>query len=183
MRLSGKTIALLIAPKGTEDVEFTQPLSALQAAGARVQVIGLKSGSAETVKGDLELAGTHRVDLTIDQAAPENFDGVVIPGGTVGADRLRADARAVAFVRSLLDQGKPVAAICHGPWLLIETKLLEGRTLTSYPSLQTDLRNAGAIWVDQEVAVDNGLVTSRTPDDLPAFCAKLIEEIAEGRHR
>ena len=182
MRLSGKNVAILIAPRGTEDIEFTRPLSALQEAGARVQVIGLKPGAAETVKGDLDAAGTHPVDLTIDQAAPEDFDSVVIPGGTVGADKLRADDGAVAFVRSLLEQGKPVAAICHGPWLLIETGLLEGRTVTSYPSLQTDLRNAGATWVDQEVVVDNGLVTSRKPDDLPAFCAKLVEEIGEGQH-
>lgn len=183
MTLNGKTIALLISPKGTEQVEFIKPLEALKEAGADVRVISIGTDDAKAVNSDLEPADNHKVDLSFTEANADDFDGVVIPGGTVGADTLRADADAVAFIRRFLEQGKPVAAICHGPWLLVEADVVRGRTLTSYPSVQTDIRNAGGTWVDQEVVVDQGLVTSRKPDDLPAFCAKMIEEFAEGPHR
>lgn len=182
MQLSGKTIALLVAPRGTEEVEFSKPKAALESAGATVTVIGLEPGTAETVNGDLDPGERHEVDLTFSDASAETFDGVVIPGGTVGADKLRGDAKAVGFIRGFVERGKPVGAICHGPWVLVEASVLEGRTVTSYPSLQTDIRNAGGNWVDKEVVVDQGLVTSRKPDDLAAFCAKLIEEFAEGPH-
>lgn len=182
MQLNGKTIALLISPKGTEQIEFTAPRKALEKAGAKVTVISQTTDKAKAVNGDLEPADKHDVDMAFAEANADNFDGLVIPGGTVGADTLRADKDAVAFVRRFIEQGKPVGAICHGPWLLVEADVLRGRTVTSYPSLQTDIRNAGGVWVDQEVVVDTGLVTSRRPDDLDAFCAKLVEEFAEGVH-
>lgn len=182
MQLNGKSIALLISPKGTEEVEFTKPREALQAAGAKVIVVSSSTDDAKAVNGDLEPGGSYAVDITFTEANADDFDGVVIPGGTVGADTLRAEKDAVDFIRRFIEQGKPVGAICHGPWLLVEADVVRGRTVTSYPSLQTDIRNAGGTWVDQEVVVDQGLVTSRKPDDLPAFCAKLVEEFAEGRH-
>lgn len=183
MKLNGKSVAILIADEGTEEVEFLKPKEALEAAGAKVTVVGMTSEPAQAVNGDLKMAGTHKVDTTFDSADASDFDAVVIPGGTVGADHLRADKKAVAFVRQFVEQQKPVAAICHGPWLLVEADVIKGRTLTSFPSLQTDIRNAGGLWQDQEVICDSGLVTSRKPDDLPAFCDKLVEEVAEGRHR
>lgn len=182
MKLDGKSVAILISHEGTEEVEFVKPKEALEGAGARVTVISQKSGAAKAVNGDLNPGGEHPVDMTFAEADADQFDAVVIPGGTVGADHLRADKDAVAFVRHFVEQQKPVAAICHGPWVLVEADVLKGRTLTSYPSLQTDIRNAGGTWQDSEVVVDSGLVTSRKPDDLPAFCAKLIEEVAEGKH-
>lgn len=183
MTLDGKTIALLIAPRGTEEPEFSQPLAALRDAGATVRVISTETGTARTVNGDLDPGSEHRIDSAVGAVAADQFDGLVIPGGTVGADTLRADEDIVAFVRDFFAAGKPVGAICHAPWLLIEAGVLKGRTVTSYPSLRTDLTNAGASWVDKEVMTDSGLVTSRTPDDLPAFCTKLIEEFGEGRHK
>lgn len=182
MQLSGKTIALLIAPRGTEEPEFAQPKAALEAAGAKVTVIGLETGTAQSVNGDLDPGEGHAVDITFIEASADDFDGAVIPGGTVGADKLRADPDVISFIRGFFEQGKPVGAICHAPWVLVEADVLRGRTVTSYPSVKTDIRNAGGTWVDQEVVVDQGLVTSRKPDDLPAFCAKLIEEFAEGQH-
>ncbi|QUS34911.1 type 1 glutamine amidotransferase domain-containing protein [Falsirhodobacter algicola] len=182
MALDGKTVAILIAPQGTEEVEFTKPKEALEQAGASVVVVSLKDGPAKAVNGDLEPGGEHAVHKTIGQVRAEDFDGIVIPGGTVGADRLRADKGVVALVHEMVAQGKPVAAICHGPWVLVEAGIVKGRELTSFPSLQTDIRNAGGTWTDAEVVTDSGLVTSRKPDDLPAFCAKLVEEIGEGRH-
>jgi len=183
MKLNGKSVAILIADEGTEEVEFLRPKEALEAAGATVTVVGMTTDPAQAVNGDLKMAGTHKVDVTFANASASDFDAVVIPGGTVGADHLRADKNAVAFVRAFVEQQKPVAAICHGPWLLVEADVVKGRTLTSYPSLQTDIRNAGGTWEDQEVVTDAGLVTSRTPDDLPAFCDKIVEEVAEGKHR
>ncbi|MEZ5652945.1 MAG: type 1 glutamine amidotransferase domain-containing protein [Burkholderiaceae bacterium] len=176
-------VAIMIAPRGTEEPEFNQPRQALERAGAQITVVGLEAGEARTVNGDLDPGGSYRVDKTIADVSADDFDALVVPGGTVGADRLRANDQAVGFVRRIFAQGKPVGAICHGPWTLVEADVLKGRRLTSYPSLRTDILNAGADWVDEEVVVDQGLVSSRNPGDLPAFCRKLVEEFAEGRHR
>jgi protease I len=166
MSLQGKKIAILIAPRGTEEPEFAKPHEAVKQAGATVTVIGLEAGEAETIEG----------------ASAADYDGLVIPGGCVGADKLRASKDVVAFVRDFFAAGKPVGVICHGPWTLIEADVVKGRTLTSYPTVRRDIENAGGTWVDEEVVCDKGLVTSRTPKDLPAFCAKIVEEFAEGRH-
>ncbi len=178
--LSGKRVAIL-TENGFEEVELTSPKQALEDAGATVEII---SPQKDKVKGwdhdhwSLEL----NVDKNIDEVIAEDYDALVLPGGVINPDKLRLNKKAVAFAIQFLEEGKPVAAICHGPQTLIETGLLEGRMLTSYPSLQTDLRNAGADWVDREVVVDNGLITSRNPDDLKAFNKKMIEEINEGVH-
>jgi protease I len=180
MTLEGKTIAILIAPRGTEEPEFSQPKAAAEKAGASVTVIGLEAGEAQAVNKDLDPGATFAVDKAIGDVSADEFDALIIPGGSVGADKLRSEQAVVAFVRDFFDAGKPVAAICHAPWTLIEANVLKGRTLTSYPSVQTDIRNAGGAWVDEEVVVDGGLVTSRSPKDLPAFCAKLVETFAQG---
>jgi len=180
--LRGKTVAFLIAEKGTEDVELVEPLRAVLEAGAETVLVGPKSGKATTRNHDLEPGAEYEVDVPYEDARESDYDAVVIPGGTVGADRLRLNDAAVRFVRSFFEAGKPVAAICHGPWLLVEAGVVEGRQLTSYPSLRTDIVNAGGEWLDQEVVVDQGLVTSRQPADLPAFARKLVEEVAEGVH-
>ena len=180
--LSGKHVAILVAPKGTEHVELAEPKAAVERAGGRTSIVGQRRGDVATVRHDLEAGETVTVDATFAEASADDYDAVVVPGGTVGADKLRADADAVAFVRGFFEQEKPVAAICHGPWVLVEADVLRDRTVTSYPSLRTDVRNAGGTWVDREVQVDRGLVTSRRPDDLPAFTAKLVEEVAEGKH-
>lgn len=178
MSLHGKHVAILIAPRGTEDSEFTQPREALEAAGARVTVLGLESGQAETFRNDLDPAGKHAVDALVEAVKAEDFDAVVIPGGTVGADKLRAETAVTALVKTLAASGKPVAAICHGPWVLVEAGVTQGRTLTSFPSLKTDIGNAGGHWVDKAVVVDGGLITSRTPDDLPDFNQALIDALS-----
>ncbi|MBM0238476.1 type 1 glutamine amidotransferase [Micromonospora sp. ATA32] len=180
-RLTGKRIAFLAAD-GVEEVEYTQPRAAAEQTGAEVHLISLSSGEIQAMNRDINPAGRYPVDRTVDQANPADYDALVLPGGTVNPDRLRMNPAAMSFVRAFFQQDKPVAAICHGPWSLVETGMVNGRTVTSFPSLRTDIRNAGGNWVDQQVQVDNGLVTSRSPNDLPAFCAKMVEEFAEGRH-
>lgn len=179
MKLDGKNIAILIAPQGTEEPEFTKPKAAMEEAGATVTVISSESGTATTVNNDLDPGGSYAIDKTFDEVSADDFDGLIVPGGCVGADKLRAEDAAVDFVRAFFDQDKPVGVICHGPWLLVEADVVEGRTLTSFSSIRTDIENAGGDWVDTEVAVDGRLVTSRKPDDLPAFCDRLVAVFAD----
>ncbi len=179
-KLAGKTVAVL-ATDGFEQSELTEPLRALKDAGADAHVIAPKAGEIQGMKHD-EKGDKIRVDKTLGDADANDYDALVLPGGVANPDKLRLEREAIAFIRRFVEDDKPIAAICHGPWTLIDAGGVEGRTLTSWPSLKHDLKNAGANWVDEEVVVDNGLVTSRKPDDLPAFCAKMIEEIAEGRH-
>jgi protease I len=179
--LQGKRIAFL-ATDGVEEIEYTQPRSAAEQAGAQVELISNKPGSIQAMQQDINKGATINVDQLVTEADPADYDALVLPGGAVNPDRLRQDPDAVAFVLGFFAEAKPVAAICHGPWTLVEADVVEGRTLTSYPSLRTDIVNAGGIWVDAEVSIDSGLVTSRSPSDLPAFCASMVEEIAEGRH-
>jgi deglycase len=178
--LEGKKVAILVAD-GFEQVEMTKPRAALDDAGAETTIVSVKSGQIQGMhhadKGD-----KFDVDLTLDDANPEEFHALMIPGGLMNPDTLRSTPKAVEFTRHFFENGKPVAAICHGPWVLIDAGVVEGRTLTSWPAIKTDVRNAGGNWVDQEVVVDNGLVTSRKPDDIPAFNRKMIEEFQEGRH-
>jgi protease I len=179
-RLQGKTIAFL-ATDGVEQVELTEPWKAVEAEGGKPELISIKDGEIQGVN-HMDKADTFKVDKLASQASAADYDGLVQPGGVANPDFLRADEDAVRFVREFFEAGKPVAAICHGPWTLVEADVVRGRTLTSWPSLKTDIRNAGGKWVDEEVHVDNGLVTSRKPDDLPAFNDKLVEEFCEGRH-
>ena len=179
--LKNKRIAILVANEGIEEVELTEPRKALQDAGATVELLAPEAGEAQAFN-HLDKADTFPVDRVVGQSDPADYDALMLPGGVANPDNLRMQPEAVAFVRAFFDAGKPVAAICHAPWTLIEADVVRGRTVTSWPSLQTDLRNAGATWVDEEVHVDQGLVTSRKPDDLPAFNAKMVEEFAEGKH-
>ncbi len=178
--IKGKRIAFL-ATDGVEQVELTQPWKTVEDAGATAELISIKSGKIQGMNHD-QKADKFSVDNIVADVSAEDYDGLVLPGGVANPDSLRMDAEAVDFVRDFFKQQKPVAAICHGPWMLVEADVVEGRTLTSYPSIKTDIANAGGNWVDKEVVVDKGLVTSRKPDDLPAFCAKAVEEFAEGIH-
>jgi protease I len=180
--IQGKKIAILLAPVGSEQVEFEEPKKAVEDAGATVDVVGVQTGDAQTMNSDVNPGDTFTVEKTFSDVSADEYDGLIVPGGTVGADKLRGSDEAVSFVHSFFDQAKPVGVICHGPWMLVEADVVKGRTLTSYPTLKTDIRNAGGNWVDEEVVVDQGLVTSRNPDDVPAFCAKIVEEFAEGKH-
>lgn len=179
--LQSKKIAILVTD-GFEQVELTEPKQALENAGAQTHIVSPKS---DQVQGwnHLDKADYFRVDVPLDRANPADYDALLLPGGVANPDQLRMDEKVVQFIKSFFQAGKPVAAICHGPWTLIEAGAVRGRQMTSWPSLKTDLQNAGAEWVDQEVVVDNGLITSRKPQDLPAFNRKLIEEFAEGKHQ
>lgn len=179
-QLNGKRIAF-IACDGVEQVELTQPWEAIRNAGAQTELISVKPG---TIQGfnHLDKADTFKVDRTFADVTPDGYDGLVIPGGVANPDFMRTHPDAVDFVRTFFESGKPIAAICHGPWMLVEADVVRGRTLTSWPSLKTDIRNAGGTWVDEQVHTEKGIVTSRKPDDLPAFSAKAIEEFAEGGH-
>ena len=176
-RLQGKRVAIL-AMDGVERRELEEPREAVEAAGALTELLSLEDGSIDLRDHDLTPAGDARVDRVVAAAKVDEFDALLIPGGTVNADKLRSDDDAVTFVRQFVESGKPVAVICHAPWTLVEAGVAKGRTLTSYPSLRTDLRNAGATVVDQEVVVDGNVISSRSPDDLPAFCSAVVEAIA-----
>jgi protease I len=178
--LTGKRIAIL-ATDGVEGVELTSPREALEQAGATVEILAPEDGTIQLWE-HAEKRGTVPVDRAVSEAAPEEYEGLVLPGGVRNADHLRMDAASVRFVSDLSRRGVPVGVICHGAWILIEAGVVGGRTLTSYPSLRTDLQNAGAHWVDEEVHNDHGLVSSRGPGDLPAFNARIVEEFAEGLH-
>jgi protease I len=178
--LKGKRVAIL-ATDGFEQVELTEPKKALEQAGAVTEVIAPKSGEIRGWKTK-DWGDNVKVDKTLSNAKPEDYDALVLPGGVANPDHLRMDEKAVQFVKQFAQSGKPVAAICHGPWTLIEAGVVKGHTLTSWPSLKTDLKNAGANWVDKEVVLDGNFITSRKPDDLPAFNKKVIEEIADGKH-
>jgi protease I len=179
-KLKGKRVAVLV-DNGFEQVEMTEPLEALRDEGAEALIVSPQAGK---VKGwqHTEWGDEFDVDVALDGARADDFDALVLPGGQMNPDNLRINERAVAFTRAFFEAGKPVAAICHAPWLLVEADVVRGRRVTSWPSVRTDLRNAGAEWVDESVVVDSGLVTSRKPDDLPDFTRKMVEEIAEGVH-
>jgi protease I len=179
--LEGKKVAVLVA-EGFEQVEMTEPRKALEDAGAGTDLVSPARGKVKGWQHD-HWGDEFAVDVPLDQANPDDYDALLLPGGVMNPDTLRMNHQAVEFVKAFFTAGKPVAAICHGPWTLVEADVVRGRTLTSYPSIKTDLKNAGANWVDREVATDNSLVTSRKPDDIPAFNRKMIEEFAEGTHK
>lgn len=179
-KLEGKKIAFL-ATDGFEQVELTRPWDDIKNAGATVELISLEKGEIQGMHHD-DKGDTFKVDKTIDEVNASDYNGLVLPGGVYNPDKLRMNEDAISFIKDFFKQHKPVSAICHGPWTLIEAGVVEGRTLTSWPSLKTDITNAGGNWVDKEVVVDNGLTTSRKPDDLDAFCNKTIEEFCEGKH-
>ena len=180
--LKGKKIAI-IAADGVERVELEQPREAVQNAGATTELISLEAGEIQAMDHDLEPAQKIPVDKTIGDASVDDYDGLILPGGVANPDNLRQDENVISFLQAFFETGKPVGVICHAPWTLVEADLVRGRTLTSFPSIRTDIRNAGGNVVDEEVVVDQGLVSSRNPDDLPAFCAKIVEEFAEGKHK
>ena len=178
--LQGKKIAFLAAD-GVEQVELTEPWKAVEEAGGEPELLSIESGEIQGFN-HLDQGDTFPVDREVAEADVSEYDALVLPGGVANPDFLRGDENAVGFVRDFFEQGKPVGVICHGPWTLVEAGVVSGRTITSWPTLRTDIRNAGGNWVDEEVCVDAGLVSSRKPDDLPAFCAKIVEEFAEGEH-
>jgi len=179
--IDGKRVAFLVANEGVEQVELTTPWEAIEGAGGKPELIAPESGEVQAFN-HLDKGDRFPVDRTVADVSADDYDALVLPGVVANPDNLRSDEDAVAFARAFFDQHKPVAAICHAPWTLVEADVVRDRTLTSWPSVQTDIRNAGGNWVDEEVVVDQGLVTSRKPDDLPAFNAKLVEEVAEGKH-
>ncbi|PDP88163.1 peptidase C56 [Glycomyces fuscus] len=175
--LNGRRVAILAAD-GVEQVELVKPREALREEGADIDLVSLKPGRIQAMNGDIEPADTFEVDRVVSEVGADDYDALVVPGGTVNPDNLRSDENAVGFVRDLVAAGKPVAAICHGPWILVEADVVRGRKVTSYPSLRTDIRNAGGTVVEEEVVTDQGITTSRNPDDLPAFCERIVREFA-----
>jgi deglycase len=180
--LSGKRVAFMMAQEGVEEVELTKPWEAVKDAGGTPELIAPEKGEVQAFN-HLDKASTFQVDRTLGEVQPGEYDAVVLPGGVANPDELRLDERAVRFLQQFFSEAKPVGVICHGPWTLVEGDLVRERTITSWPSLKTDIRNAGGHWLDEEVVVDQGLVSSRKPEDLPAFCAKIVEEFREGRHQ
>jgi protease I len=180
-KLDGKNVAILVAPEGVEQVELTEPRKAVEDEGAQITMVSTEAGEIQAFN-HLDKGDTFTADKAVKEVSADEFDALLLPGGVANPDFLRTDDDAVGFVRDFAKSGKPIGVICHGPWTLVEADVLKGRTITSWPSLQTDVRNAGGNWVDEEVHVDNGWVSSRKPDDLPAFCAKVVEEFCEGRH-
>jgi protease I len=181
-KLDGKNVAILVAPEGVEQVELTEPRKAVEDEGAQITMVSTEAGEIQAFN-HLDKGDTFTADRAVKEVSADDFDALLLPGGVANPDFLRTDDDAVGFVRDFANSGKPIGVICHGPWTLVEADVLKGRTIPSWPSLQTDVRNAGGNWVDEEVHVDNGWVSSRKPDDLPAFCAKVVEEFCEGRHQ
>ncbi|MDO9408011.1 type 1 glutamine amidotransferase domain-containing protein [Patulibacter sp.] len=180
--LQGQKIAILAAD-GVEQVELESPRDAVQAAGATTELLSIDTGEIQAMNGDIDKGDTFQVDKKVADADIDDYAGLILPGGVMNPDNLRQDADVIAFLQRWFQAGKPVGVICHGPWTLVEADLVRGRTITSFPSVRTDIVNAGGDWVDEEVVCDQGLVSSRNPDDLPAFNDKIVEEFAEGEHR
>jgi deglycase len=179
--LNGKKIAF-IAADGVEEVELVKPREAVENAGATVELLSIETGEIQSMNEDINKSEKYSVDKAIGDASVDDYDGVVLPGGVVNPDNLRVEEDVISFLQEFAKTGKPIGVICHGPWTLVEADLVRDRKITSYPSIRTDIVNAGGNWVDEEVVVDQGLVSSRNPDDLPAFCDKIVEEFAEGAH-
>jgi protease I len=179
-KLKGRKVAF-IATEGVEQVELTEPWKAVEEAGGKPELISIEPGKVQAWK-HFDKGESFLVDKTIEEVSPADYDALVLPGGVANPDQLRTDENVVSFIREFFESGKPIGVICHGPWTLVEAGVVRGKKMTSWPSLQTDLRNAGAEWVDEECVVDEGIVSSRKPDDLPAFCKKIVEEFAEGEH-